>query len=184
MEEDMIFNEMRRTWNETSERMNRAGADMPLDGGNRRRHTALQKLAERYRRFAIFGLMMMGTVTLMTTGRIMPGEHRLMMLVAFAIYFATASLIDFNLYRKVKKIDCWRMSVREVNDLALSCRKRHLQYMAVLIPMAIVLIGLFAYSCGADRYVLAGLFSGIVIGLLVGYRYFREFMNNYKTFRD
>ena len=72
------------------------------------------------------------------------------------------------------------MKVEEVLRLTMRYRKRHLQFMLILMPMAVaLLIGMGIYL-RSDRSVIYGMIAGALIGLAIGIRYLIEFMRDYR----
>ena len=88
--------------------------------------------------------------------------------------------MDYWLWNKIRHIDPVAMTISTVAELALLYRKRHLQFMAILIPLAIGLIGLLAYAVSDDTAFLSGMSCGAAIGLMIGLIVFRRFMNDYR----
>lgn len=72
------------------------------------------------------------------------------------------------------------MAVGEVSRLATFYRKRHLQFMIILIPIAIALLGSFIYVMVDNIYFIYGVICGAVIGLAIGIFQFMEFMADYR----
>lgn len=159
---------------------------------NRRRTTALQSLAKRYRIFSaisaiaiifipfVFMRIPTDTAASWATG------------IFTGIYFLTASVMDSWLASGVSSIDCSTMSVSEVIRRAMLYRKRHLQFMMVLIPMAVILIGGLIYITlndlsvidGADRrYFLFGIVCGALAGVAIGIGQFMQFMRSYRDLK-
>ena len=106
---------------------------------------------------------------------------KFVMAIVMILYFATCSTIDWWLYRGVSSINCFNMSVSEVVGKAVYYKKKHLQSMLFLIPFAVIVFGVMIYSFKADEYVIYGMIAGVLVGLTIGYRQFREFMEEYKV---
>ena len=102
------------------------------------------------------------------------------LVLCFEAYFLLASTMDYWLYRRIRDIDCSVMKVEEVLRLTMRYRKRHLQFMLILMPMAVaLLIGMGIYL-RSDRSVIYGMIAGALIGLAIGIRYLIEFMRDYR----
>lgn len=148
-----------------------------------KKKTALQKLAERYRRFSIIGLVCaFQSVTLMNPNIIPPGPYKTPLICLYIATMLLASAMDNRLCQGIRSIDVSEMTVAEVARMALHYRKRHLQCIAVLLPMAVVFISgiaMMALSTG-NEYILAGMVTGGIIGLLVGLNELRKFMSDYR----
>ncbi len=89
--------------------------------------------------------------------------------------------MDWWLYYGIGSIDCVRMSVREVSEKAMFYRKRHLQFVMILIPFALILFGWLAYVNSGDIYLLAGMAAGAFFGLAIGLYHLSQFLRDYKT---
>ena len=179
----MLPEEIKKTWEEASRKMYRPTPAEFENMYREKKETALTNLAKRYKRFSTVGLAMILCAFgwLCAQNPIIPNRMRYIVVPVLMLYFATCSIWDWWLYKGVSSIDCFTMSVSEVIDKALYYRKKHLQSMMLLVPFAIIVVGLMAYSFINDRYILIGMCTGGLIGLLVGYRAFREFMDEYRT---
>ena len=155
----------------------------PEDLGNRK--TALDRLRDKYRHFWIVALIMTFYSLLMfSCGRIFEGRGGVWLGIAYAAYFLTVFCMDHWLWRGIGSIDPLKMGVAEVAEKALFYRKRHLQFIVVLIPMAVVLLGFTAYAFSSDIYFLIGIAVGAVCGLTVGIIQFRRIMAEYRKLSD
>ena len=105
-------------------------------------------------------------------------------LVYTFIYFITASLIDRWFVKGISKINLAEMTVSEVCRKAYYYRKKHLQSVMLLLPMAIILVGWMVILLSYSKYFIYGVFSGIVIGAIVGIVNFRKFMCEYKDIME
>lgn len=172
-------NELRRCWRDTTFR----NSDNPTDTD--RRYTALQKLALHYRRFSNIALLFipMLPLSLGNVMRHMDAELNWMAiaLILFGmVYFLTCSLMDRWLYRGISSIDVAEMPVVEVCRLAFHYRKKHLQFIAILIPFAVIFLGGMVSIFYTDIYLIWGLAIGAVLGLILGIHQFRIFMSEYR----
>lgn len=151
-----------------------------------RRRTALQNLARRYRRFSNLSLVAILWVPVMLLQNIMPDNTVLRgcFAVAMTTYFAVCSVMDRWLYHGVSRIDCVTMSTAEVVRLAMFYRKRHLQFILVLIPLALGIVSFLCFIFKNDPYLWAGLAVGGVTGVAIGYRQFLLFMDDYRALKE
>lgn len=143
-------------------------------------NTALDNLRERYRRFMILGFVMCMVTPTMLTRRIFPGEGMRWISLAFIVYFLTCAFMDLYLYRGIKQIDCVRMPVAEVIRLAAFYRKRHLLFVAILIPLACMLLAAMFLVAGGDAYFAIGMGAGALVGILLGTQALRRFLKDYR----
>lgn len=170
---------IKRCWKEASFRETES-----YDPDNRR-YTALQSLTRRYKWFSNFGLLLLILMPLCLFNIFRTnGSEQLWISIATisfaAIYCATASIMDRWLYNGIQSIDITTMSVSEVCRLAYYYRKKHLQFVAILLPMAIMLIGSIAYIFSADKYLLTGLIVGFLLGIALGVRQLLAFLSEYR----
>lgn len=184
----MTTEEMRHAWAETSRRLERLEQDYntlrreTIDG---RRKTALEDLARRYRLFAIAAMICIVAFPMAMHGHASPlsSPYTLWVVIFGVVYFGTASAMDWWLYRQVTEIDVSRMPVEEVAERSAFCRKRHLQFICVLLPMALGFVAFFLYSTIDSPYVIAGGIAGFVIGALLGLRQLHRFLSDYRQLR-
>lgn len=148
-----------------------------------RKRTSLDRLRDRYMAFWIIGLLMAfaGFFMFFFGGIVADERFKLWLGIAYAVYFLTAASLDFWLWRGVTSIDPLQMSVAEISCKSMLYRKRHLQFMAVLIPMAIALLGFTAYVFSSDKFFVSGMTAGIIGGAIIGIFQFRKFMNEYRN---
>lgn len=178
----MMEKEIKNEWQST--RFNPLSSAQKLEIVQGNRITALQRLARRYKWFANISLPMIIFVPGLILKQVLYGNPWKFEWAIFAVcYFGIASVMDYWLYKGISSIDCSLMNVREVVTRSMYYRKRHLQFMMVLLPMAVILIGSLAYIAFTDKYMLLGMCIGAVVGLIIGARQFMEFMNDYKTIR-
>lgn len=177
---------LKETWRDT--RFQSATPQQMAEIIDGRRRTALEQLASRYKRFSNLGLLMMIIMPInMLNHNIFydtPQGWKIAWMVLAAVYFGFVSLIDRRLYHGVNEIDCSMMSVKEVCDKAMFYRKRHLQSIIILLPMAILIVGGMIWLAGMNLYFLYGAIAGAIIGLVVGSRILMKFMADYRQFRD
>lgn len=183
----MTNEEMIKAWVMLDERMSRMEKTLSetLDFDKiKRRKTALDRLARRYRRLSAIGLAALGFPILYMVGDIVTGEWRIPVSVYMAVYFIICSIMDHDLYLRIKGIDIEEMTVEEVADKALGCRKRHHIYMMVLIPLAIVFLAMLAMAAENNGAILTGMVIGGVVGLAIGLRQYFNFMRDYREIKN
>ena len=150
---------------------------------NGKRKTALQNLADRYKRFSIMGIILiMLSLSYCFNPNIFPGDSRwrIIISVAFALYALTASVMDRWLYNGIRSIDVGTMPVAEVIGKALFYRKRHLQFIAVLLPFVLAIIGAYAWK-GDNIYFRLGILVGFIVGTAVGIFQLMNFLSDYRA---
>lgn len=150
---------------------------------NGKRRTALENLAERYRRFSNIALMLiLLSFTWIFNPNMFPENHRLRIAVgvSFAIYALIGSIMDRWLYQGIRSIDVVTMPVSEVIHKALFYRKRHLQFIAILLPIVLAIIGVMAWSMD-NLYFRLGILVGFIAGTAIGLRQLMAFLADYRT---
>lgn len=170
---------MKRNWRETKFRRPEQTAVEEVIYG--KRLTALESLARRYRHFSIIATIMIAWSVIGFFPGVSPFSRNIYLMLAFGIYFLTCSTMDFWLYMGIRSIDIQEMPVSEVVRKALFYRKRHLQFMAILIPMAVALVAFMTWTLTEDPIMLASIAAGALIGLAIGLRQFMRFMSDYRT---
>lgn len=171
---------LKRDWRETSIRTSNDDTTLEaIKQGHRK--SALQRLASRYRMFAIIaGICAVTIPWLMARPEMIPDSSlKIWILTIFALYFLTCSSMDLWLYHGITGIDLTSMSVAEVIEMALFYRKRHLQFVLILLPWAFLIVGCLIYSAGVDAAIY-GMIVGGAAGLIVGINQLRRFMADYR----
>lgn len=147
--------------------------------------TALDRLRDRYRVFWRAGLIMIfSSFLIFSKHLIVENPLNLHLGFAYAAYFLMCFIMDHWLWKGIGSIDPLRMGVAEVAKKALYYKKRHLQFMIFLIPMAIAILGLTGYVFSSDKYLLMGMITGAICGAILGIFQFRRFMAEYRKLTD
>lgn len=152
-----------------------------------RKLTALETLKRSYKRFAILGtVMIFMTLALALDHNIgnLFGSERILFFVVWALYFATCVVMDSWLYYGVSRINVNTMTVSEVSKLAMYYRKRHLQFIVILLPWALAIVGWFAYIALKDPYMVLSIIIGFIAGICIGVWKLLEFLNAYKDLKE
>lgn len=128
--------DMKSAWRDTTRSLSSESKGIKTAGDMRHGTplTSLERLQKRYRLFAIAGMTACPTSLIFLNQRIFPHNNGIWLAIAFAVYFITCFTMDWWLYYGIGSIDCVRMSVREVSEKAMFYRKRHLQFVMILIP--------------------------------------------------
>lgn len=178
----MTTEEIKKTWEEASRKFYRPTPEEFENMYREKKETALERLAAKYRRFSTMSLVMtiLSCFWMFSPAHFSSGDMKYIVAIVMMAYFATCSLIDFGLYRGVSSINCFEMPVNEVISRARYYRKQHLLSMIFLIPFALLVFGVMVYAFNADKYLIYSMCAGLIVGLLIGYRKFREFMDEYK----
>ena len=171
----MTTEELQKTWQESGRIGSPYNPQM-----NSRRETALEKLMREYKRFSWIALAMTFVSIGLYNLSWLEMPWKVVIPLLFISFFATSSTMDHWLANGIRSIDCSRMSVREVIDRSLFYRRRHHQFMMILIPYAAVVLGCFGWASRAEIYLLAGMGAGFLVGLAIGICKYLDFMANYR----
>lgn len=150
-----------------------------------KKKTALERLRHKYLTFWIISLLMtFGGFLIFSNGIFVTTNLNQWLAVAYATYFFTAFCMDFWLWKGLGTIDPLQMSVSEIAQKSILYRKRHLQFMTILIPLAIALVSFMGYAFSSEKYFLNGMIVGCIIGIIIGTIQFRRFMAEYRNLTD
>lgn len=161
----------------------------PDEQPDNRRKTALAKLASHYKNFSSIAMILALCMPVWMWG-MMRNDPSIDLWLGLGIvtfgmlYCLTASIMDLWLSKGISRIDVATMPVAEVFRLAFYYRKKHFQFMAVLIPMAVIFIGALAWLLSGDIWVIYGMIAGGLVGLALGTREFRRFMSEYRDITE
>lgn len=144
-----------------------------------RRRSSLQSLAQRYRRFSNIALVMIPWSILMWVNPSFRIPYKGIIMIIWCIYFAIASGMDRWLYYGIKSIDCAKMPIVEVARKTRLYRRRHLQFIAILLPIAGIIVGAFIYYSD-NIYMTASIIVGGILGAAIGYRQLLAFLADYR----
>lgn len=182
----MTTEELKSAWRDTARGL---GASSPSEETLEKirigkQSTSLDRLGARYFRFVVLGLFCAVLSFSFMLSSIFRAYNPIWLTLAFMTYFLTCATMDFWLYRGVGSIDCLRMPVSEVIKKALYYRKRHLQFVLILLPLAIGVCFLLALYCHFDSTIVLGMIVGGATGLAIGLFQLREFMQDYRSIAE
>ncbi len=154
------------------------------DSDNRRK-TALATLAAHYQNFSTISFVMALCLPLCLWNvmKLDDGSNirfKFGLVLFGMLYFLTASMMDRWLYKGISRIDVAIMSVSEVCNLAFYYRKKHLQFIGILLPMAIGFIGTMIWMLSGNIGFIYGAAAGAAIGGALGVRQLMVFMKEYR----
>ena len=182
------LNQIKQQWQEANSRLEQLEAATVADGervSTGRVKSAQQRLMDMYKRFAIISLLCVGWMPLMISRwqdvfSYSSTTYRIMVVILCALYFLTASTMDFCLYRGVRAIDIARMPISEVSTRAIRLKRSHHICQLTLIPLAIILLTLMIWPI-ASSAALIGIATGGVVGLAIGLTAYFRMMRSYRT---
>lgn len=176
----MESEEMKKIWDRTDARL--ASLERQVKNlSETKSKTALESLAARYRRFAFLGIYVALMFALQSFSHLYSNIYGLTACLLGVALGVSCSATDWWLYRKLASIDIARMSVSEVTERAMACRRVHLMFMFWSIPLAIATVTLIALSLKAIPYMTASILTGAAIGLAIGICQLRRFLADYRA---
>lgn len=181
--ENNSLDRLRKAWRDTGNAM---GSDYPNPDDLNKKKTALDNLRDRYKSFWVMALAL-GIGTFMIFSTIIDNIEfglGLPLALSYGLYFMICFGMDCWLWNGVRKINPVTMSVSKVASKALFYHKRHLQFVCILLPIAVGLVGFTAYAFRAQTYLVYGVIVGVVIGAIMGIIQFRRFMASYRQLSD
>lgn len=183
--ENNELDNIRRAWTSMGESLsNLTPNNIPTDKLSNMK-TTLDRLADKYKRFSIMGLVMIVASSLMFSRRELLGSPwNIYLPIAYACYFFIGSAIDHWLYYGIKSINPLTMSISEVAGKALLYKKRHIQSIFLLLPMAVALIIATACAFSFDSYIIVGMITGGLVGLAIGITQLCRFMSYYRDLSE
>ena len=146
-----------------------------------RQTTSLTKLADRYKRFMVFSILWsVITPVIMYRLSVEFGITPTWLVPAlFTFIMVCGAATDYYLYARISRIDVLTMGVAEVAAESLKCRKLHVQYVCVMLPFALGVVGLTVYLMRGDQWIVNGMLIGGAVGLVIGVAYLYRFMRDY-----
>ncbi|MBD5356751.1 MAG: hypothetical protein HDR88_07080 [Bacteroides sp.] len=176
----MSEQELKDAWKRDGSRLNMT-TDMATRMIYNQKTTALERLAERYKRFSILGIVfaILGFLTGLNP-HILDVKYRMVYIIWYCGLMLACAVIDRYLYMKVSGINVYTMPTAEVIKRAIQCRRLHLRSMCFLIPIALGFIGFIIWIFSDEEYVVYGIGCGFIIGLTIGLFKLAEFMRDYR----
>lgn len=183
--EELDIQQMRKAWLAMGECLGMKPAAANKPEGFNKKETALDRLRDKYRMFWTVALLMI-FVSFITFSKCLIVESPLnfWLGVAYAVYFLTSCCMDFWLWRGIGTINPLRMGISQVVNKAMFYRKRHLQFMAIIIPMGLTLLIFTGYVFSSETYFLSGMIAGAICGLIIAIIQFRRFMADYRKLSE
>ncbi len=142
--------------------------------------TALNRLSDRYRRFFTVAFIFAPVSLIWTSNPLFDGKLQYPLMIYMFIYFMICGIMDLYLYKKVNEIDILAMPTAKVISLAKSCRKLHIRFIFILLPLAAIFIGLLVSQFIDDKIILLCMLIGGGLGLIIGSVFLINFMQDYK----
>ncbi len=185
------IDQIKEMWNNINRRLDRLESQT-VEIGRRvtseKAHSAKNDLARKYKTFMIIGFIAGVTfpcwMLFSSTGIYPDSPLRYLSAALFFIYFMTAAVMDAYLYNEVRSINLAHMPIDQLIVKARELKKKHHIFMIILILLAIVTLGMFAYPLVNEPAVLAGMIIGGAFGLAIGLRKYFQMMGDYREMMD
>lgn len=178
--------EIREMWAELNQRLTHLEEETVNEGkrvSSQKIKSAQENLAAYYRRFSRAAFMC--AVVFPIVYGIPHGVieypsllYHLIVAGACLIFFLSGGIMDLYLYNGVMDINLVNMPVSEVRRSAIGLKKMHHIFQMILIPLAIVTLGIMMYPILYQVWI--GAVFGAVVGLAIGINAYRKMMRDYK----
>lgn len=162
---DWDIEQMRKIWIE----MGRAlGMDIPQSGPDNLddKKTALDRLRDRYRKGCDWSIV--GTILFTLLFLFIPwinNNYRVSLTITYAIMMSANSYVLYWLWQGTGKINPLTMSITAVSSMAKYYKRCHLRYILIVLPIALLWVGYFAYVVSHSTF---GSIGSIIIGFIIG----------------
>lgn len=180
----MELEELKQNWNIMEERLGRLEMEQ-RQRQNKTVNSKLQQVRERLlKRFMMLVIVLPALLWVM--GR---HDHYSFSLLTWVLLFVFVAVIiarQFTWWLLLKRIDCLKLTVREV---CLAESRFHMSFkvgiaVSVLCGVPLLVSMLWDMSEFGDPYVMIGAWTGLVIGLLAGLRLFLRAWRGVKELRE
>jgi membrane-associated HD superfamily phosphohydrolase len=169
----MNIDELKNEWQSLKTMPKQTGDTMVTDVVNGKLSSAREHLMTQYKKMFAF-MAPFGCVVLFALAYRLP----LSIVIVTTLYILIAAAMDYYLYRGIKGLDLSTEGVTQIVTKAKFYRRRHHQFQLFLIPVVVILIGL--YFSFATEWEQKGLVVGVIIGLVVGLPKYLSLMRDYK----
>lgn len=140
-----------------------------------------EKLVAKYRNFIIVeAIMIIYVVLFIFFNPLVLEKYRWITSIYWLVFFSGEILVDLYLMNRVKQMDIYLSSVRNITRQAAENWKFHKIAIAVGFPVAIGAIVLFALAMDANEFVYFGMTVGFMVGLVIGICQLMKFKKYYR----
>lgn len=107
-------------------------------------------------------------------------KYRIPALIYWIVFFIFEALFDLFLLFRIKDIDIYSSTIKEVAARSASNWKLHKIGIGIGLPLAFGAIFLFALAVDANQYTILGMILGGIIGFIIGIYQLIKFKDYYK----
>lgn len=144
-------------------------------------NTARERLQSKYFGFIVIECIMIIFITLFLIFNPLVNEkYRIATLIYWDVFFLLEIGFDTFLLVRLKRIDIYTASLKEVAKRAAENWKLHKLGIIIGLPLAFGAIILFALALNANEFTIYGMIVGGIIGAAIGLNQLLKFKNNYK----
>lgn len=151
---------------------------------NNQRRTVLESLIEKYKRFSRLGILFALMFLLYTIAGTLPGLWGRIISGIMMIMMLVGAFTDYLLYNKLNSINLNQWGVGKVNETIITCKRIHIRYVIIMLPLSLGVIGILMYISRELPYLLYGEILGLILGLLIGIRNLITFIKQYSYLQD
>lgn len=178
------FENMKSLWADLNTRINALEAEnrnLARKIMNDKYRSARDKLIKKYYGFISIELIM---IIFMSNFFIfnphINEKYRFASFVYWMIFFLIEVILDSILLYRIKKVNIYTSSIKDISKQAASNWKIHKLAIVVGLPLAFGAIVLFALALNANEFIVYGMIIGVFIGALIGIQQLVKFKGYYK----
>lgn len=143
-------------------------------------HTAQEKLEYKYIGFIVVEcIMILFTSLFLILNPHVNETYRIPTLIYWDVFFLGEVIFDSFLLFKLKNIDVYTSSLKEVARKAAANWRLHKLGILFGLPVAIGAIIMFALAMNANEFTILGMLFGGIIGVVIGLSQLMKFKNYY-----
>lgn len=143
--------------------------------------TTQEKLVRKYCCFIVVEVIMILFMSIFFLyNPLLIEKYRMPALIYWVIFFTIEALFDLFLLFRIKEIDIYTSTIKEVAARSAANWKLHKIGIFIGLPLAFGAILLFALAVDANKFTIFGMIFGGVIGFIIGIYQLIKFKNYYK----
>lgn len=177
------IDDMKAMWIELNNRLSVLEEDnrrMAKDVMRNKYKTVQEKLISKYQMFIFIACVMLAfTILFIGFTPSAVEKYRIPVMIYWCIFFLFEGCIDMYLMFRLKEIDIYNSTVKEIATRAAANWRIHKIAILIGLPLALGALVLYALLLDANIVMIIGMIAGGVIGLLIGMRQLLKFMKYY-----
>lgn len=143
--------------------------------------SAQEKLRGKYLKFIILEIIMIIWVIMFVMfNPMILDKYRIALMVYWCVFFLGEVTVDTYLLLKTKEINIYENNIRETARQAAYNWKVHKISIMIGFPLAFGAVILFALALNANQFMMAGIVTGGIVGLIIGIKQLIRFRNYYR----